>query len=183
MAQESCPHPKIRAHVHYMSHMVAEQVLDIPVPQVVEQLLEVPKIIPQGRIRQRTANQIVDLSEAKRADLAEAEKDLATLVANQAVSNGSCTQVAPDHEDYVKACAEELKAVGHATKVLQLETDGAEEEAHSLFQDISRASLQAVTDLEGLKVVTTVRRLAAQRANCRARSADLTRQTLATIHS
>ena len=40
----------VRAHVHYISHMV----LDVPVPQAVEQLLEVPKIIHQDRILQRT---------------------------------------------------------------------------------------------------------------------------------
>ena len=46
-------------------------VFDAPVPQMAEQLLEVPKIIPQDRILQQTVKQIVDLSEAKRADLAE----------------------------------------------------------------------------------------------------------------
>ena len=61
-----------------------EPVRDVPVPRMVEQSLEIPKITPQDRILQGTVKQIVDSSEAKRADLAEAEKDLATLVAYHA---------------------------------------------------------------------------------------------------
>ena len=142
--------------------MVAEQVLDVLVPQMVEQSLEVPKIIHQDRILQRTVKQIVDRSEAKRTDFAEAEKNLATLLAYQAVSNRSCIQVAPDHEDYVKAYAEKLKVLADATQMIQSETCGAEGQTDSLFQESSGASLQTSTDLEGLKVVTMVRRLAAQ---------------------
>ena len=45
------------------------------VPQMAEQWLEVPKIIPQDRILQQTAKQIADRLEAKR-DLAGSEKSL-----------------------------------------------------------------------------------------------------------
>ena len=131
----------------YISHMVAEQVLDVSVQRMVEQSLEVQKIIHQERILQRTVKQSVDRSEVKRADLAEAEKNLATLVAYQAVSNRSCTQVAP---------------LADATQMIQSETGGTEGQTDSLFQESSGASLQTSTDLEGLKVVTMVRGLAAQ---------------------
>ena len=80
--------------------------------QIVEQLLEVPKIIPQVRILQRTMKQIVDCTEAKRADLAKAEKSLAASMASQAVSKSSYTQVASDHETSGRAFADELKDVG-----------------------------------------------------------------------
>ena len=56
----------------------------------------------------------------------EAEKNLATLVAYQAASNRSCTQVASGHEDYVKASEDELKAWGNATKALEPETLGSD---------------------------------------------------------
>ena len=49
-----------------------------------------------------------------------------------------------------------------ATQMVQSETGGAEGQTDSLFQESSSASLQTSTDLEGLKVVTMVRRLAAQ---------------------
>ena len=117
----------IHAHIHlqypYPSHMVAEhscgsaepsvegQILDALVPQMAEQLLEVPKIIPQDRIMQQTVKQIVDRSEAKRADLAEAEKSLAALMTSQAVSKSSYTQVASDHEASGRVFADELKAL------------------------------------------------------------------------
>ena len=131
-----------------------EPVLAVPVPRMVEQSLEVPKIVPQDRILQRTLKQIVDRSEAKRTDLAEAEMNLATLVAYQAVSNRSCTQVALGHEDYVKAYAEKLKVLADATQMIQSETGEAEGQTDSLFQESSGASLQTSIDLEGLKVVT-----------------------------
>merc|ERR1712064_21522 len=98
--------------------------------------------------------------EAARADLAKAEKSLAALVASQAASKNSCTQVASDHEASVKAFAEELKALTDATQVLKSETGGAEGQTYSLFQESSSAALQTTTDLKGFEVVTLVRRLA-----------------------
>ena len=129
---------------------------------MVEQLLEVPKIILQDRILQQTVKQITDRSEAKRADLAEAEKCVAALMASQAVSKSSYTQVASDHEASGRAFADELKALAEATEVLQSETGGADGQTYSLFQESSSAALQTSTDLKGFEMVTTVRRLAEQ---------------------
>ena len=137
-------------------------VLDALVPQMAEQLVEVPKIIPQDRILQQTVKQIVDRSEAKRADVAEAEKSLAALMTSQAVSKSSYTQVASDHEASGRAFAGELKALAEATQVPQSETSGADGQTYSLFQENSSAALQTSTDLKGLDMVTAVRRLAEQ---------------------
>ena len=38
-----------------------DQILDVPVPQMMEQLGEVPEMVSQGRIQRRTAEQIVDM--------------------------------------------------------------------------------------------------------------------------
>ena len=38
-----------------------EQISDVPVPQMVEQLVKLPKTVSQDRIQQRTAEQIVDI--------------------------------------------------------------------------------------------------------------------------
>ena len=70
--------------------------------------------------------------EAARADLAEAEKSLATLVAYQAFRRGSCTQVASDYEASVKAFAKELKVLADVTQVLQSEMSGAEGQTDDL---------------------------------------------------
>ena len=45
--------------------LVEEQILDALGPQMAEQWLEVPKIIPQDRILQQTAKQIANRLEAK----------------------------------------------------------------------------------------------------------------------
>ena len=55
--------------------------------------------------------QVVDSLEAKRADLAEAGKNLTNPVSHQAVSNRSCIQVACNHEDCVKASVKEPKGI------------------------------------------------------------------------
>ena len=43
-----------------ISQYTREQTLDVPMPEMVKQLVEVPKIISQNRIQQRTMKQIVD---------------------------------------------------------------------------------------------------------------------------
>ena len=122
-------------------------VLNAPVPQMAEQLLEEPKIIPQDRILQQTVKQIVDRSEAKRADLAEAEKSLAALMTSPAASKSSYTQVASDHEASGRVFADEVKALAEATQVLQSDTSRADGQTYSLFQENSVAALQTSTDL------------------------------------
>ena len=137
-------------------------VLNALVPKMAEQLLEVPKKIPQDRILQQTAKQIVVRSEAKQADLAEAEKSLVALMTSQAVNKSSYAQVPSDHEASRKAFADELKALPEATQVLQSETGGADGQTYSLFQENLSAALQTWTDLKGIDMVTAVRRLAEQ---------------------
>ena len=80
--------------------------------------------------------QIVDHSEAKRADLAEAEKSLAALMTSQAVSKSSYTQVASDHEASGRVFADELKTLAEATQVLQSKTGGADGQTYSLSRKI-----------------------------------------------
>ena len=55
-----------------------------------------------------------------------------------------------------------LKMLAGATQTIQSEAGGAEGQTDSLFQESSGASFRTSTDLEGLKVATMVRRLAAQ---------------------
>merc|ERR1719383_669617 len=98
--------------------------------------------------------------EAERADLAEAEKSLAAVLASEAASKNSCAQVAADHEVSVKAFAEELKALADATQVLKSETGAAEGHTYSLFQVSSFSGVHTTVDLKGFEVVTMVRRLA-----------------------
>ena len=142
--------------------MVAEPGPDAPVPQMAEQFMEVPKIVPQDRILQQTVEQFVDRSEAKRANLAKAEKSLAAWMASQAAGKSSCNQVALDHLASVKVIAEKLKAWTEATKVLQSERDGTDGRAYSLFQENSSAALQTSSDFKGFDMMTAVRRLAEQ---------------------
>ena len=96
-------------HPSYHPNMVAERRCDTP------------WLRSRERISERIDEQVVDQSrlEAARADVAEAENNLAT-------------QVASDHEDPV-----ELKTLADASKVLQQGTRGAKGQTHSRFQESS----------------------------------------------
>ena len=66
-----------------------------------------------------------------------------------------------------------LEGVGkESTQGLQSETSEADRQTYSLFRESSSVALQSLTDLVGLKVVTMVRRLAAQEHSA-ARSAGV----------
>ena len=143
-----------------ISERIREQIVDVLLSQMVEQSLEVPKIILQDRILQQTAKQIADRSEAKRADLAKAEKSLAALMESQAA--GKSQPRTTSRLGSVKVFAEELKAWAEATQVLQSETDGADGQTYSLLQESSSAALQTSKDFKGFDMMSAVRRLAEQ---------------------
>ena len=44
-----------------MLHRQVEQIVDVPVPQVVEEVVQVDRIVPQERVQQRTVEQIVEV--------------------------------------------------------------------------------------------------------------------------
>ena len=96
---------------------ILQQTLDILVPQVVEEIHEVIKVILQERISERIVEQIVDVS---------GSESLAAKLASEVASKNSCVHVTEDHEVSAKTSAEELKTLAEATQVLQSETDGAD---------------------------------------------------------
>ena len=131
-------------HIHIHSHMVAEHGPDAPVPQMAEQLLEVPKIISQCRILQQTLDILVpqvveEILEVIKVILQEriseriveqivdvsGSESLAATLASEVASKNSCAHVTADHEVSAKTSAEELKTLAEATQVLQSETCGA----------------------------------------------------------
>ena len=128
---------------------ILQQTLDILVPQVVEEILEVIKVILQERISERTAEQIVDVS---------GSESLAATLASEVASKNSCAHVTADHE----VSAEELKTLAEATQVLQSEACGADGQMYSLFQENSSVACQTSTDLKGFDMGTVVRQLAEQ---------------------
>ena len=169
------------SHLHNSSHMVAEHGPDAPVPQMAEQLLEVPKIISQCRILQQTLDILVpqvveEILEVIKVILQEriseriveqivdvsGSESLAATLASEVASKNSCAHVTADHEVSAKTSAEELKTLAEATQVLQSETCGADGQMYSLFQENSSVACQTSTDLKGFDMGTVVRQLAEQ---------------------
>ena len=75
---------------------------------------------------------------------------MATLVASQAASTSCCFHAI---RGFLGGFfAEELKELAGATHVLQSETGGAEEQAHSLFQESSSVGTKTSAHLTGPEV-------------------------------
>ena len=82
------------------------------------QLAQLNKVLEKVKATEAEFTTSLD---AGKADLVEAEKSLAALVASQAASKRSCDQVAFDHVAFVKAFAEELKALADETQAARQE--------------------------------------------------------------
>ena len=74
----------------------------------------------------------------RKTDLLEAGKNLSASVASQAASRDRCVQVASEHEARAKGFAEKMIALADATKMLQSQTGGAEEQFRFRDVDTSR---------------------------------------------
>ena len=54
-----CPH---FTDCSWIQERIVEQIMDIPLPQIMEKMMEVVRIIPQEHVQNRTVEQIVDVS-------------------------------------------------------------------------------------------------------------------------
>ena len=108
---------------------------------------------PQERIPERIDEQIVDFS-------LMTEMSLEAVLASKAASKNSWAQVTTDPKVSVVTLAEEPIVLARVTRVLQLETGGAEGQQYSLFRQSSSIGSETPTHPAGSEVMTTVRRLA-----------------------
>ena len=108
---------------------------------------------PRERIPERIDEQIVDLS-------LKTEMSLEAVLASIAASKNSWAQVTTDRKVSMATLAEEPMVLVRVTRVLQLETDGAEGQKYSLFRQSSSVGSETPTHPAGSEVMTMVRRLA-----------------------
>ena len=99
------------------------------------------------RIPERIDEPIVDLS-------LKTEMSLKAVLASAAASKNSWAQVTTDREDSVKTLAEESMELPSVTRVLQLETGGAERQTNSLFRQSSSIGSETTTHPAGSEVMT-----------------------------
>ena len=102
---------------------------------------------------ERIDEQIVDLS-------LKTEISLEAVLASAAASKNSWAQVTTDREVSVKTLEEESTELASVTRVLQLDTGGAEGQTSSLFRQSSSIGSETSTHPAGSEVMTIVRRLA-----------------------
>ena len=178
-------------------NMVAEQccsatsLVDVLIPLIMEEIVEIIKVVLQERISERIREQTVDVhvprvveqvsgvpktSSRDRTLQCAAEQnpnvpvpkmvtqllEVPKIIPQDRILQQTVEQVASDHEASVKVFAEELKALAEATQVFQSETSGADGQMYSSFQEDSSAVLRTSTDLNGFELVILVRRLAEQ---------------------
>merc|ERR1711920_940835 len=95
-------------------------------------------------------------------ELETASKEAAASKKQLATAQGSCLQVAADHEATVAARKEELAVIAQAKKILSDTSSGAVGQTYSLLQTSARSMLQTQADLAGSEVVSAVKHLAKQ---------------------
>jgi len=95
-------------------------------------------------------------------DLATTVKALANAEAALATAQTTCMTVAGDHEETVKARAEELKVLAEAKNIILSSTSGAANKTYSLLQVDwkSTSSLKTGADLANAEIITIVKKLA-----------------------
>ena len=107
---------------------------------------------PRERIPERIDKEIVDFS-------LKTEMSLEAVLASIAASKNSWAQVTTDRKVSVATLAEEPMVLARVTRVLQLETGGAEGQKYSLFLQSSSVGSETPTYPAGSEVMTMVRRL------------------------
>ena len=105
------------------------------------------------RIPERVDEHIVDVS-------LKTEMSLEAVLAAVAASKNSWAQVTTDRKVSVATLAEESMVLASMTRVLQLETGGAEGQTYSLFRHSSPIGSETSTHPARSEVMAMVRRLA-----------------------
>ena len=165
--------------------------MDVLIPLIMEEIVEIIKVVLQERISERIREQTVDVhvprvveqvsevpktSSRDRTLQCAAEQnpsvpvpkmvtqllEVPKIIPQDRILQQTVEQVASNHEASVKVFSEELKALAEATQVLQSETSGADGQTYSSFQEDSSAALRTSTDLNGFELVILVKRLAEQ---------------------
>ena len=169
----------------------AASLVDVLIPLIMEEIVEIIKVVLQERICERIREQTVDVHVPRVVEqVLEVPKnssqdrtwqraveqitnvpvpemvtqllEVPTIVPQDRILQQTVEQVASNREAPVKVFPEELKALAEATQVLQSETSGADGQTYSSFQEDSSAALWTSTDLNGFELVILVRRLAEQ---------------------
>ena len=156
-------HPSPFLKHPYPSHMVAERrgcsaasLVEVLVPLIMEEIAKVVKTVLQEQISERIRKQIVEqatevpkTSSRDRTLQRAVEQILDVPVPEMVTQLLEVPKIIPQDRILQRT-------------VKQAETNGADGQTHSLFQESSSAALQTSTDLKEFEMVISVRRLAEQ---------------------
>ena len=150
--------------------MVAEQrcsaasLVDVLIPLIMEEIVEIIKVVLQERISERIREQTVDVHVPR---VVEQVSEVPKTSSRDRTLQCAAEQI-PDVPvpEMVTQLLEVPKIIPQdrilQRTVKQTETSGADGQTYSLFQESSSAALRTSTDLKGFELVILVRRLAEQ---------------------
>ena len=138
--------------------------MDVLIPLIMEEIVEIIKVVLQERISERIREQTVDVHVPR---VVEQVSEVPKIPSRDRI-----LQCAADHvpdvpvPEMVTQLLEVPKIIPQdrilQRTVKQTETSGTDGQTYSLFQESSSAALRTSTDLKGFELVILVRRLAEQ---------------------
>ena len=159
VAEHGCPH-------------VAERIVDVLVPPIMEEIAKEVKTVLQEQISKRIRKQVVD---AYVSQIVEQATEVPKTSSRDRTLQRAVEQILDvPVPEMVNRLLEVPKIIPQdrilqrtvkqpeATQVPQSETSGADGQPYSLLQKSSSAALRTSTDLKGFEMVISVRRLAEQ---------------------
>ena len=151
VAEHGCPH-------------VAECILDVLVPPIMEEIAKVVKTVLQEQISEGIRKQIVDVCVSQ---IVEQATEVPKTSSRDRTLQRAVEQILDVPVPEMVTQLLEVPKIIPQDRILQrtvkqAETSGADGQTYSLFQESSSAALQTSTDLQGFEMVISVRRLAEQ---------------------
>ena len=136
--------------------MVAEHIVDVLVPLIMEEIVEIIKVVLQERISERICEQTVDVHVPRVVEqVSEVPKTSSRDRTLQCAAEQNPNVPVPKMVTQLL----EVPKIIPQDRILQ-QTSGADGQTYSLFQEDSSAVLRTSTDLKGFELVVLVRRLA-----------------------
>ena len=147
---------------------MAERIVDVLVPLIMEDIVEIVKVVFQERIAKRICEQIVDVHVSQATEVPKTSSRDRTLQRTvEQILDVPLPEMVTQLLEVPKIISQDrilqrTVKEAEATQVLQSETSGDDRQTYSSFQENSSAVLQTWTDLKVFELVISVRRLAEQ---------------------
>ena len=134
----------------------AASLVDVLIPLIMEEIVEIIKVVLQERISERIREQTVDVHVPR---VVEQVSEVSKIPSRDRILQCAVDHVLDVPVPKMVTQLLEVPKIVPQDRILQ-QTSGADGKTYSLFQESSSAALRTSTDLKGFELVVLVRRLA-----------------------